>query len=116
MELGRYTCGPRRERERVLMHHTYGMWWSAACLIAAGSVLALSACTPTSDQPSAVPEVRIGLLGALSGPGAATGQEAVRGAELAALVVNQVQSLPVPLSTRAGLPGLGRAKIRILRA
>jgi len=98
------------------MKPTSGMWWSAACLIAAGSVLALSACTPTSHQPSAVPEVRIGLLGALSGPGAATGQEAVRGAELAALVVNQVQSLPVPLSTRAGLPGLGGAKIRILRA
>jgi branched-chain amino acid transport system substrate-binding protein len=82
-------------------------------LIVVGTLVALSACTGTPHQSTAVPEVRIGLLGALSGPG--TGQEASRGAELAALVVNQVQSLPLPLSGAAGLPGLGGAKIRIVQ-
>jgi branched-chain amino acid transport system substrate-binding protein len=83
-------------------------------LIVVGTVVALSACTGTPSQSTAVPEVRIGLLGAGSGPG--TGQEASRGAELAALVVNQVQSLPLPLSGTAGLPGLGGAKIKIVQA
>jgi branched-chain amino acid transport system substrate-binding protein len=82
-------------------------------LIVVGTLVALSACTSTPSQSTAVPEVRIGLLGALSGPW--TGQEASRGAELAALVVNQVQSLPLPLSGTAGLPGLGGAKIRIVQ-
>jgi branched-chain amino acid transport system substrate-binding protein len=83
-------------------------------LIVVGTLVALSACTGTPHQSTAVPEVRIGLLGALSRPG--TGQEASRGAELAALVVNQVQSLPLPLSGTAGLPGLGGAKIKIVQA
>jgi branched-chain amino acid transport system substrate-binding protein len=84
-------------------------------LIVAGSVLALSACTASSNRPSAVSEVRIGLLGTVSGPGGATGQEAAHGAELAALVVNQTGSVPVPLAG-AGLPGLGGARIRIVQA
>jgi branched-chain amino acid transport system substrate-binding protein len=90
--------------------------WSARRLIIACSVLALGACTTTTHQPSAPSEVRIGLLGSLSGPGRGTGQDAVRGAQLAAVVVNQAQSLPIPLAARAGLPGLGGAKIRILQA
>jgi len=83
-------------------------------LIVVGTLVALSACTSAAPQSTAVPEVRIGLLGALSSPG--TGQEASRGAELAALVVNQVQSLSLPLSGTAGLPGLGGAKIKIVQA
>lgn len=90
--------------------------WSVARLLVAGSVLALSACTATPHQPSAVSEVRIGLLGTLSGPGGGTGQEAAHGAALAALVVNQAQALPLPFSADAGLPGLGGAKIRIVQA
>jgi branched-chain amino acid transport system substrate-binding protein len=90
--------------------------WSAAWLLVTGSVLALSACTTTSHQPSAPPEVRIGLLGTLSGPGGATGQQAAHGAELAALVINQAQALPLPLAANAGLPGLGGAKVRIIQA
>jgi branched-chain amino acid transport system substrate-binding protein len=102
------------------MKQTSGMRQTTArCLLVAGSVLALSACTTTtttSNQPIAVPEVRIGLLAPLSGPGRWTGQDAARGAELAALVVNQAQSLAMPLATGAGLPGLGGAKIRIVQA
>src|SRR5574341_74927 len=90
--------------------------WSARRLTTACSVLALSACTTPIQQPSAPAEVRIGLLGSLSGPGRGTGEEAARGAQLAAVVVNQAQSLPLPLAASAGLPGLGGAKIRILQA
>jgi branched-chain amino acid transport system substrate-binding protein len=90
--------------------------WSARRLTIACSVLALSACTTPTHQPSAPSEVRIGLLGSLSGPGRGTGQEAARGAQLAALVVNQADSLPIPLAASAGLPGLGGARIRILQA
>jgi branched-chain amino acid transport system substrate-binding protein len=85
-------------------------------LIVAGAVLALSACTTTSHQSSAVAEVRIGLLGSFSGSGGGTAQAAARGAELAALVINQPQSLPLPLAGRSGLPGLGGARVRIVQA
>jgi branched-chain amino acid transport system substrate-binding protein len=98
------------------MKLTSGMCrWPAGRLIIAGSVLALSACTAASHQPSAVPEVRIGLLGRFSDPAGRTGQEAARGAQLAAQIINQTGSVPVPLAG-AGLPGLGGAKIRIVQA
>src|SRR6266536_3274472 len=106
--------GPTRESQRLPMKRTSGMRrWSPVPVIVVGTIVALSACTSTPHQSTAVPEVRIGLLGALSAPG--TEQAASRGAELAALVVNQVQSLPLPLSGTAGLPGLGGAKIRIVQ-
>jgi branched-chain amino acid transport system substrate-binding protein len=88
--------------------------WSAA-LVVAVSVLALSACTNSRSESNAPPEVRIGLLGTLTGPTAGVGQEAARGAELAALVVNQNRSVPVPLAG-SGLPRLGGAKLRIVQA
>lgn len=90
--------------------------WPAVSLIVTLPVLALGACTGTSQRSSAVPEVRIGLLGAMSGSASGTGQAAARGAQLAALVINQAQSLPVPLAAAAGLPGLDGAKIRIVQA
>jgi branched-chain amino acid transport system substrate-binding protein len=89
--------------------------WPAGRLIIAGSILALSACTAGTHQPSAVAEVRIGLLGQFAGPGGAAGQEAARGAQLAAETINQTRSVPVPLAG-AGLPGLGGAKVRIVQA
>jgi branched-chain amino acid transport system substrate-binding protein len=87
----------------------------AGRLIIAGSILALSACTAATHQPSAVSEVRIGLLGRFSDPGGGTGQEAARGAQLAAEIINQTRSVPVPLAG-VGLPGLGGAKVRIVQA
>jgi len=87
----------------------------AGRLIIAGSILALSACTAATHQPGAVSEVRIGLLGRFADPGGGTGQEASRGAQLAAEIINQTASVPVPLAG-AGLPGLGGAKIRIVQA
>jgi branched-chain amino acid transport system substrate-binding protein len=96
------------------MKRTSGLRRWSALLIAVASVLALSACTssrPSSDTPS---EVRIGVLGTLSGPGGSAGQEAARGAELAAFVVNQNGSVPLPLAG-SGLPRLGGAKLRIIQ-
>src|SRR6266545_742331 len=109
--------GPSRESARLPMKRTSGMRrWPAVSLIVTLPVLALGACTGTSQRSSAVPEVRIGLLGAMSGSASGTGQAAARGAQLAALVINQAQSLPVPLAAAAGLPGLDGAKIRIVQA
>lgn len=54
-------------------------------------------------------------MGPLSGPSSGVGQEAAHGAELAAAVVNLGGSAPVPLAGK-GLPGLGGARIRIVRA
>jgi len=83
-------------------------------LIIAGSVLALSACTSSRSDSNAPSEVRIGLLGqALKSPG--TGLDAVRGAELAAVVVNENSPVPIPLAG-SGLPHLGGAKLRIIQA
>jgi branched-chain amino acid transport system substrate-binding protein len=89
--------------------------WPAGRLIIAGSILALSACTAATHQPSAVSEVRIGLLGRFSDSGGGAGQEGARGAQLAAEIINQTRSVPVPLAG-AGLPGLGGAKIRVIQA
>jgi branched-chain amino acid transport system substrate-binding protein len=87
--------------------------WSAALMVA-GSVIALSACTSSRSDSNAPSEVRIGLLGqGLKSPG--TGLDAVRGAELAAVVVNENSPVPVPLA-RLGLPHLGGAKLRIIQA
>src|SRR6266536_2164353 len=109
--------GPSRESARLPMKRTSGMRrWPAVSLIVTLPVLALGACTGTSQRSSAVPEVRIGLLGAMSGSASGTGQAAARGAQLAALVINPAQSLPVPLAAAAGLPGLDGAKIRIVQA
>ncbi|HZD38165.1 MAG TPA: ABC transporter substrate-binding protein [Actinomycetes bacterium] len=85
-------------------------------LIVAATVVALSACTTTSHQSSTIAEVRIGLLGSFAGSRGGTAQAAARGADLAALVINQAQSLALPLAGRAGLSGLDGARVRIIRA
>jgi branched-chain amino acid transport system substrate-binding protein len=85
-------------------------------LVAAGAALALAACTgaPTNTgQSGTSSQVRIGLLAPLSGPRAAAGRDALRGAQLAAELVNQPSSVPLPLAGGAGLPGLGGATVRI---
>src|SRR6266545_3800394 len=84
-------------------------------LVAAGAALLLAACTgaPTTERSGTPSQVRIGLLAPLSGPRAAFGRDAVRGAQLAAELVNQSSSVPLPLAADAGLPGLGGATLRI---
>jgi len=82
-------------------------------------VLVAAACTgsnPANEQRS-VEEVRIGVLAPLSGANRAAGQDALRGAQLAAALVNGEEG-PVPLLgvTDAGLRGLGGPKIAIVPA
>jgi branched-chain amino acid transport system substrate-binding protein len=82
-------------------------------------VLAAAACTGSKapSEQRTVDEVRIGLLAPLSGANHAAGQDALRGAQLAAALVNGEEG-PVPLLgvTTNGLRGLGRPKIAIVPA
>lgn len=83
------------------------------------AALAAAGCTSGSDSatPAAPSEVRIGLLAPMTGPNKSAGQEAQRGALLAADVVNGLNSLvPLPLAESSGLPNLGNARIRIVTA
>jgi branched-chain amino acid transport system substrate-binding protein len=82
-------------------------------------VLVAAACTgsrPANEQRP-VDEVRIGVLAPLSGQNSAAGKDALRGAQLAAALVNGEEG-PVPLLgvTSEGLRGLGRPKITIVSA
>jgi branched-chain amino acid transport system substrate-binding protein len=88
-------------------------------LAAAVVVLAAAACTSqqADDQSAAVSEVRIGVLAPLSGQNKAAGTDAVRGAQLAAALVNGEEG-PIRLAGvgTTGVAGLGGAKLAILPA
>jgi branched-chain amino acid transport system substrate-binding protein len=82
-------------------------------------VLAAAACTG-SNAPSKRPtvdEVRIGLVVPLTGNSQAAGRDALRGAQLAAALVNGEEG-PVPLLgvTTNGLRSLGNPKLKIVEA
>jgi branched-chain amino acid transport system substrate-binding protein len=82
-------------------------------------VLAAAACTGSDRgaEQRQVDEVRIGLLAPLSGPNRAAGQDTLRGAQLAAALVNGEEG-PVPLLgvTTTGLRRLGGPKLTIVPA
>jgi branched-chain amino acid transport system substrate-binding protein len=88
-------------------------------LAAAAVVLAAAACTSRQpdNQSAAVGEVRIGVLAPLSRENKAAGTDAVRGAQLAAALVNGEEG-PIRLAgvSTTGLAGLGGAKLAILPA
>jgi branched-chain amino acid transport system substrate-binding protein len=57
------------------------------------------------------------MLVPLTGPTKAAGEDALRGAMLAAEIVNEAnQTVPLPLAAPSGLPNLDRTKIRLVRA
>jgi branched-chain amino acid transport system substrate-binding protein len=88
--------------------------WTRASLV--GVVLVAAACTGSESgrAPSPTSEVRIGLL---VPSGKAAGTEALRGAQLAAALVNGEEgSVPLLGITSAGLRGLGRAKLTVVKA
>src|SRR5690349_19248955 len=88
-------------------------------LVVLAAALTAAGCTSGSDKPvsQAPSEVRIGLLAPMTGPNKQAGQDAQRGALLAADVVNGLNSLiPLPLAESSGLPNLGNARIRIITA
>jgi branched-chain amino acid transport system substrate-binding protein len=82
-------------------------------------VLVAAACTGSrpGQQEGSPGEVRIGLLAPLSGPNRAAGTDALRGAQLAAALVNGEEG-PVPLLdvTNAGLSRLGGPKLTVVPA
>jgi branched-chain amino acid transport system substrate-binding protein len=59
-------------------------------------------------------EIRIGVIFPLTGPLATTGQGLLKGAELAADIINNKYNLNMPLARTAGLPNLKGAKIKIV--
>jgi branched-chain amino acid transport system substrate-binding protein len=82
-------------------------------------VLVAAACTGSrsADEQSPLGELRIGVLAPLSGANRVAGQDALRGAQLAAALVNGEEG-PVPLLgvTNSGLRRLGGPKIAIVPA
>lgn len=90
------------------------------CLVV-GWVVAVAAagCTSGSgsDGPAPPTEVRVGLLAPLTGASSGAGRDAQRGAQLAADMVNNVNSLvPLPMAEESGLTQLGNARIKIVTA
>jgi branched-chain amino acid transport system substrate-binding protein len=93
--------------------------WHRSLVVVVALGLAAGGCTSGSDsadQPAPT-EVRIGLLVPLKGPNQGAGADAQRGAQLAADVVNSINTLvPLPMAEDAGLVNLGNAHIRIITA
>jgi branched-chain amino acid transport system substrate-binding protein len=87
--------------------------WTALVAV----VLSVAACTGSEPErgSGSVREVKIGVLAPRSGASAAAGADALRGAELAAALVNgQEGSVPLAGVGTAGLAGLGGAKLTIV--
>jgi branched-chain amino acid transport system substrate-binding protein len=93
--------------------------WRRRFVLVVAAALAAGGCTSGADsgKPAPPTEVRIGLLAPMSGPNRLAGQDAQRGAQLAADVVNGLNSLiPLPLAEESGLTNLGNARVRIITA
>ena len=85
---------------------------SRTALVAA--TLSVAACTASGPEgeTSSVSEVRIGVLAPESGASRAAGAEALRGAELAAALINGEEgSVTLAGAGTEGLAGLGGAKL-----
>ncbi|HEV8374508.1 MAG TPA: ABC transporter substrate-binding protein, partial [Actinomycetota bacterium] len=87
--------------------------WTRASIVVI--VLAAAACTSSDSGQAPTPsEVKIGVL---VPSGKAAGVEALRGAELAAALVNGEEgSVPLLRITSGGLRGLGGAKLAVVEA
>jgi branched-chain amino acid transport system substrate-binding protein len=81
------------------------------------AVVSVAACTASEpeEEPASVDEVRIGVLAPKSGQSAAPGAEGLRGAELAAALINGEEgAVALAGAGTEGLAGLGGAKLRIV--
>jgi branched-chain amino acid transport system substrate-binding protein len=86
-------------------------------MVLAAVILSVAACTASEpeDEPASVSQVRIGVLVPKSGQSAAPGAEGLRGAEMAAALINGDEG-EVRLAGvgTVGLAGLGGAKLTIV--
>jgi branched-chain amino acid transport system substrate-binding protein len=90
-----------------------------AAVFAAVLAIAAAACSGSGSGGSQTgsAEIKIGVLVPLTGPTKAAGEDAFRGALLAADIVNEPnQTVPLSLAAAAGLPNLDGAKIRLVRS
>ena len=89
---------------------------SRTALVAATLLVAACTASAPEGETSSVSEVRIGVLAPESGVSRAAGAEALRGAELAAVLINGEEgSVPLAGAGTEGLAGLGGAKLSIVR-
>jgi branched-chain amino acid transport system substrate-binding protein len=89
---------------------------SRTALVAATLLVAACTASAPESENSSVSEVRIGVLAPESGVSKVAGVEALRGAELAAVLINGEEgSVPLAGAGAAGLAGLGGAKLSIVR-
>jgi branched-chain amino acid transport system substrate-binding protein len=89
--------------------------WRGYVVVLVAGALAAAGCTRSDDNTAAsVSEVKIGLLAPLTGADQSVGEDARRGAQFAADLVNGFNSqIPLPLAAQSGLPNLGGARLRI---
>jgi hypothetical protein len=86
-------------------------------MVVAVAVLSVAACTASAPRSESAPvnEVRIGVLVPKSGESAAAGAEVLRGAELAAALVNGEEgAVSLAGAGSEGLAGFGGAKLTIV--
>lgn len=88
-------------------------------LVAIGTVCisAFAVATACSEAPAHDNSaIKIGVLDPLSGPNASQGEDALRGALLAAEVINNgLPDNPLPIASMRGVPNLGGRKIKIVQ-
>jgi branched-chain amino acid transport system substrate-binding protein len=88
--------------------------WIRPLLVGTVTVLVAASCT--SSQPESQPslgEIRIGLLAPLSGDRKAAGTEALRGAQLAALILNGEDGGQLR-NSKIGVPGLQGSTVKVI--
>lgn len=91
-----------------------------ALVAALGTVIALGACggggSGGGGGGSSAKQVKIGAINALTGSGASAGLDTIRGAELAAQIINgKYPNIDLPFAKTSGLPKLGGAKIKLIK-
>jgi branched-chain amino acid transport system substrate-binding protein len=89
--------------------------WIRSLLVGTVVVLAATSCTSSEpERQSSLGEVRIGLLAPLSGDRKAAGTEALRGAQLAASVLNGEDAGQLR-NTKISVPGLQGSTVKVIQ-
>ena len=90
--------------------------WIRPLLVCTITVLAAASCTGSEpDSQPSIGEVKIGLLAPLSGSAKAAGVDALRGAQLAASMLNGEDGGQLR-NTKIGVPGLEGSTVKVIQA